>query len=693
MNTHSFTWNETTLPIFSGWREIIYGNGRFVAFGTNSSPGSQVIAYSSDGINWTPTTIQGVDEPLGSAVYGGGKFVAVGDRANGKYSYDGIAWEAMSIPANGVFYSVAYGDGKFVAVGYDKNGTQNSYFDVAFSYDGIVWIQANVPSVIGYGIATAYGEGKFVSILGNSNIAMYSNDGISWTQTTIVNAYWRSAAYGNGVFVAVGHSKAAYSNDGISWTETILPDLEFSEVWTHITYGDGLFIVHSFYYGTYAYSNDGINWTKSSLPSRLGYRSSAYGQGRIVSVAYASTIAAYSSPLPSPSITPGQTASGTVGQAFSFTPASTGTITSWAASNLPGGLSINASTGEITGTPTNAGSSSPAITATNSAGSDTETLAFTIAAAIQPPSIPSGQNASGTVGQAFSFTPSATGAVSSWSATGLPAGLSISTSTGAITGTPTTAGSFSPSITATNSAGSDTESVAFTITAAAIQPPSISPGQSASGTVGTAFSFTPSAAGTISSWSATGLPAGLSINVTSGLISGTPTTAGSFSPSITATNSAGSDTESVAFTITLIDTPEPGFGPYSFGQVLKELSTTTSLAITARRASWGGTRCLVSRGLTAVNTTSGANSPRQSMKAGLWMLASSANINDAEGGTAWFLRANDLTASDIAAGDWQFSEAPQLDGLTGCLLTTGVSTAQTLDGFLRKTIINAEIPL
>lgn len=75
------------------------------------------------------------------------------------------------------------------------------------------------------------------------------------------------------------------------------------------------------------------------------------------------------------------------------------------------------------------------------------------------------------------------------------------------------------------------------------------------------------------------------------------------------------------------------------------------------------------------------------------MLASPANINDAEGATAWFLRANDLTAADIAAGDWQFSEAPQLDGLTGCLLTTGVSTAQTLDGFLRKTIINAEIPL
>jgi hypothetical protein len=60
----------------------------------------------------------------------------------------------------------------------------------------------------------------------------------------------------------------------------------------------------------------------------------------------------------------------------------------------------------------------------------------------------------------------------------------------------------------------------------------ITPGQSFNGKVGVAFSQTPAYTGTISSWSGSGLPAGLSLNGTAGLISGTPTTKGSSSASI-----------------------------------------------------------------------------------------------------------------------------------------------------------------
>ena len=77
---------------------------------------------------------------------------------------------------------------------------------------------------------------------------------------------------------------------------------------------------------------------------------------------------------------------------------------------------------------------------------------------------------------------------------------------------------------------------------------------SQTGTVGTAKSLqlqaTDSASGQTLTWSATGLPAGLSINSSSGLISGTPTTAATYSTTVTATDTTGAKgTASFSFTI------------------------------------------------------------------------------------------------------------------------------------------------
>ena len=137
----------------------------------------------------------------------------------------------------------------------------------------------------------------------------------------------------------------------------------------------------------------------------------------------------------------------------------------------------------------------------------------------------------GTVGTAVSLqihaTDSASGQTLTYSATGLPAGLSINSSSGLISGTPTTAGTSSVTVTAkdtTNASGS--ASFTWTINPAGGNTVTVTNPGNQTGTVGTAVSLqihaTDSASGQTLTYSATGLPAGLSINSSTGLISGTP---------------------------------------------------------------------------------------------------------------------------------------------------------------------------
>src|SRR5439155_190589 len=89
------------------------------------------------------------------------------------------------------------------------------------------------------------------------------------------------------------------------------------------------------------------------------------------------------------------------------------------------------------------------VTVKNSTGSVSNAVTFTIAAT---PVITSPLTACGTVGVAFSYTITATNNPTSFTASPLPAGLSVNTSTGVISGTPTTAGTTNVTITASNGA-------------------------------------------------------------------------------------------------------------------------------------------------------------------------------------------------------------------------------------------------
>jgi hypothetical protein len=81
--------------------------------------------------------------------------------------------------------------------------------------------------------------------------------------------------------------------------------------------------------------------------------------------------------------------------------------------------------------------------------------------------------------------------------------------------------------------------------------PVVSSVATASGRIGTAFSYQITATGGATSYSATGLPAGLTINTATGLISGTPTAAATSAVTLRATNTAGTGTKTLTITVTV----------------------------------------------------------------------------------------------------------------------------------------------
>ncbi|MGB9067210.1 MAG: putative Ig domain-containing protein, partial [Candidatus Acidiferrales bacterium] len=245
-----------------------------------------------------------------------------------------------------------------------------------------------------------------------------------------------------------------------------------------------------------------------------------------------------------PAITSATTASGTVGIASSYQITASNSPTKYGATGLPAGLSINTTSGLISGTPTTAGTSTVTLSASNATGTGSASLTFTVNLAA--PVITSLATASGTVGIAFSYQITATNTPASYAAKGLPAGLSVNTGTGLISGTPTTAGTSTITLSATNNTGTGNASLALTITVTA---PTITSATTATGTVGAGFSYHITATNSPTSYSASGLPSGLSVNTTSGLISGTPTSAGTSTATVAATNASGTGSASLTLSI------------------------------------------------------------------------------------------------------------------------------------------------
>jgi hypothetical protein len=236
---------------------------------------------------------------------------------------------------------------------------------------------------------------------------------------------------------------------------------------------------------------------------------------------------------------------GTVGTAYQQTLAASGgtggyswTVTVGA---LPAVLSLSAA-GNITGTPSAAGTSNFTVQVTDSSGAKA-TKALSIVIAPAPLTITTSSLPNGTVGTAYQQTLAASGGTGgySWTVTvgALPAVLSLSAA-GSITGTPSAAGTSTFTVQVTDSSGAKATKALSIVIAPA--PLTITTSSLPGGTVGTAYQQTLAANGGTGgySWAVTvgALPAVLSLSA-AGSITGTPSAAGTSTFTVQVTDSSG----------------------------------------------------------------------------------------------------------------------------------------------------------
>ena len=260
------TWTAFNMPTAGDWKCLATGRVTYPALGNHIfvaiRTGSSVAASSLNGITWA-TRAMPASRAWKSCIYGGGVFLAIASDSNSAaYSLNGTSWTTTVLPGFGdstlnEWVDVAYGKNTYVVLANSGNnimvGTYNSTLNT-WAWGGQI-LDVIADSSAKDWVSIAYGNDRFVAISSTGDVA-YSFDGISWLPATMPSQdgstahNWKKIRYAQGVFFAVGDTGgrdifadpvavptnyAATSFDGIVWTSRTLAS---SKEWVSVAFGN-----------------------------------------------------------------------------------------------------------------------------------------------------------------------------------------------------------------------------------------------------------------------------------------------------------------------------------------------------------------------------------------------------------------------------------------------------------------------
>ena len=256
------------LPTLSSgtWKDVSYGNGRFVAIATKSN----VCAYSTDGITWTSSKLPRTSN-WQRIIYSSGRFIIISSSLqNAYYSTDGITWNVSPLSATSSFVDMSVGSGIIVMTSSsvdttmlysNSNGLDWRSSNMATSASWVKSIYTSIPVESSTNI-----NNVFIALASNSNTINYSIDGVNWSAYTYVlgtdaNPNWKSIACNKNIVVVIPSTGDSYRTTSIinrtTWTTRTLP---VSTTWAGIyAFGSKFYLVPT-KLNYILVSSDGITW-------------------------------------------------------------------------------------------------------------------------------------------------------------------------------------------------------------------------------------------------------------------------------------------------------------------------------------------------------------------------------------------------------------------------------------------------